>query len=116
MYAKGFDEKDPISVVRSRYEPFIRNLRAKRPGVPIVMAEQCDVHCNGPSAKDKFIKSLYDKLIAEGWKNLVYLPKTDMYVGDHEGTVDGCHPNDWGMMSMAKAFGAAVKEALATSR
>ena len=116
MYAKGFDEKDPISVVRSRYEPFIRNLRAKRPGVPIVMAEQCDVHCNGPSAKDKFIKALYDKLIAEGWKNLVYLPKDDMYVGDHEGTVDGCHPNDWGMMSMAKAFGAAVKKALAEAR
>ena len=114
MYAKGFDKDDPISVVRFRYEPFIRNLRAKRPGVPIVMAEQCDVYCKGPNAKDKFIKSLYDKLIAEGWKNLVYLPKTDMYTGDHEGTVDGCHPNDWGMMSMAKAFGAGVKAALDT--
>ncbi len=114
MYAKGFDKNDRISVVRARYEPFIRNLRAKRPGVPIVMAEQCDVYCKGPNAKDKFIKSLYDKLIAEGWKNLVYLPKTDMYTGDHEGTVDGCHPNDWGMMSMAKAFGAGVKAALDT--
>ena len=105
---------DPM--VRDRYEPFIRNLRKKRPGVPIVMAEQCDVYCNGPCGKDRFIKALYDKLIAEGWKSLVYLPKKDMYTGDHEGTVDGCHPNDWGMMSMAKAFGAAVKEALGTVR
>ena len=94
------------------YEPFIRNLRAKRPGVPIVMAEQCDVFCGGPNAKDQFIKKLYDKLVAEGWKDLVYLPKKDMYTGDFEGTVDGCHPNDWGMMSMGKAFGAAVKKAL----
>jgi lysophospholipase L1-like esterase len=99
-------------VVLARYEPFIRNLRAKRPGVPIVMAEQCDVFCNGPNAKDRFIRKLYEKLIAEGWKNLVYLPKTDMYTGDREGTVDGCHPNDLGMMSMSKAFGKAVKEAL----
>ena len=99
-------------VVHARYEPFIRNLRAKRPGVPIVMAEQCDVFCNGPNAKDRFIRKLYEKLIAEGWKNLVYLPKTDMYTGDREGTVDGCHPNDLGMMSMSKAFGKAVKEAL----
>ncbi len=112
MYAAGFDENDHISVVRFRYEPFIRALRAKRPNVPIVMAEQCDVYCKGQCEKDKFIRSLYDKLIAEGWKNLVYLPKDEMYVGDGEGTVDGCHPNDLGMMTMAKAFGKAVKTAL----
>ena len=98
--------------VEDNYEPFIRNLRAKRPGVPIVMAEQCDVYCKGPNAKDKFVRKLYDKLKAEGWKNLVYLPKDEMYTGDFEGTVDGCHPNDLGMMSMAKAFGGAVKTAL----
>ena len=99
-------------IVRVRYEPFTRNLRAKRPGVPIVMAEQCDVYCKGPNAKDVFIKKLYEKLVAEGWKNLVYLPKDGMYSGDLEGTVDGCHPNDIGMQSMANAFGEAVKDAL----
>ena len=105
-------KRGPDAVVRHRYEPFIRNLRAKRPGVPIVMAEQCDVFCGGPNAKDRFIRKLYEKLLAEGWKNLVYLPKTEMYTGDLEGTVDGCHPNDLGMKSMSKAFGKAVKEAL----
>ena len=112
VYAAGFDEKDPIPVVRLRYEPFIRALRAKRPNVPIIMAEQCDVFCNGQNAKDRFIRALYEKLVAEGWKDLVYLPKDEMYSGDLEGTVDGCHPNDLGMMSMAKAFGKAVKQAL----
>jgi hypothetical protein len=106
------DRNDPIGVVKERYEPFIRALRKARPGVPIVMAEQCDVWCKGPNAKDRFIRALYEKLIAEGWKDLVYLPKTEMYSGDTEGTVDGCHPNDIGMASMAKAFGAAVKKAL----
>ena len=81
-------------------------------GMPIVMAEQCDVFCRPANEKDKFIRSLYDKLVAEGWKDLVYLPKDGMFTGDFEGTVDGCHPNDLGMVSMAKAFGGAVKEAL----
>ena len=112
MESAGYDANDPISVVRFRYEPFIRALRAKRPNVPIVMAEQCDVLMNGPSEKDKFIRALYEKLVAEGWKDLVYLPKNNMYNGDSEGTVDGCHPNDIGMASMAKAFSGAVKEAL----
>lgn len=102
----------PGRAVKTNYEPFIRNLRAKRPDVPIVMAEQCDVFCGGPNAKDKFIRALYEKLVAEGWKNLVYLPKDGMYAGDLEGTVDGLHPNDLGMASMAKAFGSAVKKAL----
>jgi lysophospholipase L1-like esterase len=98
--------------VEENYEPFIRNLRAKRPDVPIVMAESCDVYCAGQNAKDKYVKRLYDRLVAEGWKNLVYLPKDDMYTGDLEGTVDGVHPNDWGMMSLARAFGGAVRKAL----
>ena len=98
--------------VDENYEPFIRNLRAKRPDVPIVMAERCDVFCRPQNSQDKYIRALYEKLVAEGWKNLVYLPKDNMYPGDFEGTVDGCHPNDLGMMSMAKAFGAAVRQAL----
>ena len=98
--------------VPENYERFIRNLRAKRPDVPIVMAEQCDVYCGEPNAKDVFIRALYEKLVAEGWTNLVYLPKKDMYTGDYEGTVDGCHPNDLGMQSMKNAFGKAVRAAL----
>ena len=106
------EKERPGRSVEGNYEKFIRNLRAKRPGVPIVMAEQCDVYMNGPCDKDKFMRRLYEKLVAEGWKDLVYLPKDGMYTGDMEGTVDGCHPNDIGMESMSKAFGKAVREAL----
>ena len=91
------EKERPGRSVEGNYEKFIRNLRAKRPGVPIVMAEQCDVYMNGPCDKDKFMRRLYEKLVAEGWKDLVYLPKDGMYTGDMEGTVDGCHPNDIGM-------------------
>lgn len=100
------------AMVAERYEPFIRELRRLRPNTPIVMAEQCDVFCNPQCAKDRFIQELYGKLVAEGWKNLVYLPKNGMYTDDMEGTVDGVHPNDLGMRTLATAFGGAVKKAL----
>ena len=106
----------PGRSVEKNYERFIRNLRAKRPSVPIVMAEQCDVFMKGPNDKDRFIRKLYDRLVAEGWKSLVYLPKDRMYTGDIDGTVDGCHPNDLGMRSLANAFEGAVAEALGLSR
>lgn len=106
------EEQSPGRSVEGNYEKFIRNLRAKRPGVPIVMAEHCNVFGNKKDDRDIFIRKLYEKLIAEGWTDLVYLPNDAMYTGDYEGTVDGCHPNDLGMMSMAKAFSKAVATAL----
>lgn len=106
------DADRPGRSVEGNYEKFIRNLRAKRPDVPIVMAEQCDVFCKKVCDKDEFIRKLYEKLVAEGWTKLTYLPKDEMYTGDLEGTVDGVHPNDLGMQSMKNAFSKAVKEAL----
>ena len=35
-----------------------------------------------------------------------------MYTGDLAGTVDGCHPNDWGMMHMGEGFARAIRKAL----
>ena len=105
--------------VEENYEPFIRNLRAKRPGVPIVMAESCEVHPDGSglgfagnSHKHAEMRKIHDKLVAEGWKDLVYLPKEGMLAPDTEGTVDGLHPNDWGMVMMARAYGGAIDTAL----
>ena len=106
------ENQGPGRSVRGNYERFVRNLRAKRPHVPIVMAEHCNVYGNAKDAKDGFIRALYGKLVAEGWKDLVYLPNDEMYTGDFEGTVDGVHPNDLGMQSMKDAFGRAVRTAL----
>lgn len=106
------ESQRPGRSVEVNYEKFIRNLRAKRPATPIVMAEHCNVFGNAKDDKDRFIRNLYEKLVSEGWKNLVYLPNDEMYTGDYEGTVDGCHPNDIGMESMARAFGKAVRQAL----
>ena len=104
------------TVVMERYEPFVRKLRSLRPDVPIVMAGQCDVFCGKPNAKELHAKAVCDRLAAEGWKGLVFLPKDKMFNGDREGTVDGCHPNDRGMATMAEAFGDAVRRALSIER
>ena len=117
LWNMGFGDKGRNRNVDENYEPFIRNLRAKRPGVPIVMAEQCDVYLRpgGPKRfgdKDNFVRALYDKLVAEGWKDLVYLRADEQFGYDGEGTVDGCHPNDIGMAALARGFGAAVAKAL----
>ena len=60
-------------------------------------------------------KTLQAALDIEGLKSgdtLWLLPGDGMFAGDTEGTVDGGHPNDFGMMQMADAFGCAVRSAL----
>ena len=107
----------PAELMEARYEKFVRNLRARRPNVPIIIAEGCDVYCNtaqskGIRGRSKYVKPLYEKLLKEGWKDLHFLPAEEQLGDDFEGTVDGVHPNDLGMMSMARAFGKAVRKAL----
>ena len=105
-----------VNTFTNRYETFIRNLRTRRPNVPIVMAGKSDVYCGGPIDKDACVRELYERLVAEGWTNLVHLPKDGMYSGDFEGTVDGTHANNLGMRSLAKAYGRAVQQALDAAR
>ena len=105
----------PKGYLRENYEPFIRNLRRLRPEVPIVMASDDDVYNHADCPKNSYLKGLYKKLVAEGWKNLVFLPGDHLLTDDGEGTVDGSHPNDYGMKVRAEAYGAAVRDAIATS-
>ena len=105
-------------LMAERYEKFVRHLRALRPDVPIVIAEGCDVYCATEQSKyvvernAQYVKPTYEKLKAEGWRKLYFLPSEGQHADDFEGTVDGTHPNDWGMMHMARAYGRVVREAL----
>ena len=58
------EKETPGRSIEKNYEPFIRNLHAKRPKVPIIMAEHCNVYGNEKNEKDEFILKLYQKLKA----------------------------------------------------
>ena len=103
-------------LVIERAEPFIRALRQKRPDTPILLAEDCNAFNKAPTAKARILRGIYDKLKGEdaaAWKNLHYLEAKEMLGHDTEGTADGCHPNDLGMMRQGEIFGAAIKKLLA---
>ena len=100
-------------LVRERAEPFIRALREKRPATPILLAEDCNAFGKAPTPKSRILRSLYEKLKTEDaakWSKLHYLEAQDMLGHDGEGTVDGCHPNDLGMMRQGTVFGQALQK------
>lgn len=103
-------------LVSTRIEPFVKTLRAARPDTPILLAEDCSVRNVCPTEKGTILRKIHEKLTAEGVKNLHFLANEGMLGDDTEGTVDGCHPNDLGMMRQAEVFAKALAPLLAKGK
>jgi len=99
-------------LVSTRVEPFVKALRAARPDTPILLAEDCSVRNVCPTQKGRILRGIHKKLTTEGLSNLHFLSNLGMLGDDTEGTVDGCHPNDLGMMRQAQVFAKALSPLL----
>ena len=99
-------------MVTERVEPFVRKLRTTHPATPILLAEDSSFCNSTPTGKGTLLRKAFDKLTQDGIKDLYFLPNTAMLGDDCEGTVDGCHPNDLGMMRQAAVFTKALRPLL----
>ncbi len=104
------------AMVTERLVPFVEKLRASHPTTPILLAEDSSVRNECPTAKGRLVRAAYQKLTAAGVKNLYFLASQGMLGDDGEGTVDGCHPTDLGMMRLADAFVKALCPILSEAR
>jgi hypothetical protein len=84
--------------------PFVKKLRAVRPNTPILLVEDSSVSNTTPTEKGTILRRICEDLKAQGITGLHFLSNRDMLGTDGDGTVDGCHPNDVGMMRQATAF------------
>lgn len=89
--------------------PLVRTIRQKRPTTPIIFVENFIYE---PSILDKemkarisklnsALKTEYEKMIKEGFKNLYFVNSESATGNDHEGTVDGVHFTDLGFIRYA---------------
>lgn len=100
------------ATVGERTEPLARTLRAARPSTPILLVEDrtfaqapiIPVLLQGHRERRAALSAAYDRLRSAGVTGLHHL-KGDRLLGlDSEGTTDGSHPNDLGMMRYAEAL------------
>jgi len=102
--------------VSQRIEPFVKKLREAHPDTPIVLAEDSSVRNVSPTAKGRILHTICEKLTAQGVKNLHFLSNEGMLGDDGEGTVDGVHANDLGMLRHAEVFAKALRPLLEEPR
>ncbi|MDR3713694.1 MAG: SGNH/GDSL hydrolase family protein [Puia sp.] len=98
--------------VERRLVAAIKEIQAKRPGTPILLVEHSGSgtdriidtsHYNHFEAVNNISRKVFARLTAEGVKD-IYSLSTKEIGFDIEATVDGVHPNDWGMMLYANAY------------
>ncbi|MCP3917120.1 MAG: sulfatase-like hydrolase/transferase [bacterium] len=98
--------------VRERTVPFVRALRAARPGVPILLVEDRSFQNAylreglraAHLARRAALREAFVALQEEGDSELAYLAGDGLLGSDSEGTVEGSHPNDLGFTRQADAF------------
>lgn len=91
-------------MVLERVAPFVKKLRQAHPDTPILLVEDSSFNNITPTEKGRILRVIHEQLKAEGIKQLYFIANEGMLGDDGEGTVDGCHPNDLGMMRQAAIF------------
>jgi lysophospholipase L1-like esterase len=97
--------------VSERTEAVVKLLREKRPEMPILLLEThpwasalTPNHDELRAKKSAELRKAYANLTNAGVKNLHYRTGDDLIGTDGEGTVDGSHPSDLGMIRYADAL------------
>ena len=106
--------------IAERTVAFVMTLRQKHPDTPIIVIQTVVREIGNFNLKFRERVKLQNEAIAvqmevlrkKGVKNLYFI-KEDHFLGtDHEGTVDGTHPNDLGFDRMLKKYKPAIGKIL----
>ncbi len=112
-FVLDYDHNSPTAqTLQDTHEKMFKAIRSAHTNLPIVIMERPKFTI--PEIEKKrcaIIRATYENAIANGDKNVYYIDhKKLMELAGDEGTVDYCHPNDFGFYSMAKAVGDVLEE------
>lgn len=107
----------PSDTVRQRLTSAVRILEKEHPEIPILLVEDADVHImpldtsrEAPYRRvNRITKEVFEELKAKGMKNIYLLTAEEIGL-NNESTVEGTHPNDYGMVQYAKAYERKIHE------
>ena len=112
LFVYDYDHNAPtVEHLANTHEKMFKAIRAENPQLPIIMMSRPKFTLTDEGKERlRIIETTYNNAIAAGDKN-VYLINgrmlTELCRG--EGTVDNCHPTDFGFASMAKALGDVIE-------
>jgi len=114
----------PAEEIEKRITSSVQGLKAKHPNTPILLVEHSSgldqvnldsVLTGNYSWTSKVLNNTYQKLKKLGIKDLYILTAKEIGFTD-DSTIDGTHPNDFGMMQYADAYEKIINRILAVKK
>lgn len=115
IFVYDYDHNAPtVEHLRNTHEAMFKTIREAQPQLPVIMLSRPSYILN-ESEKERLeiIRTTYNNAVNAGDKNVYFIPGPElMKYAENDGTVDGCHPNDFGFHSMAKVLGEVIEKIL----
>ncbi len=106
-FVYDYDHNAPsVEHLRDTHEKMFLAVREAHPDIPVIIMSRPKYYLNDAEKKRlEIIRATYENALARGDKNVYLLDNEALtaFCGD-DGTVDGCHPSDFGFASMAFAL------------
>jgi len=117
LYVIDCNPNTQTEQIYERAVELVKFLKQKRPEIPVLLVEAF-YYVNGfgdPKESDNEKKNVelrkaFNTLKESGIKQIYYKKGDGLIGNDGEGTVDGVHPNDLGMMRMAQALQPSIEK------
>ena len=100
--------------LRKTHAAFFSTVRAAHPDLPVVMCTRPKWYLTEEEVERRsIVEETYRNALANGDRNVYFVDGRQlMALCGNEGTVDGCHPTDYGFYSMAQAIGEVLEKVL----
>ncbi len=117
LYVIDCNPNTNTELIYDRAVALVKLLKQKKPEVPVLLVEGYYYENGFQKPQDSEVEKKRIELrrafrfLKESGINELYYQKGDSLIGyDHEGTVDGVHPNDLGMMRIAECLKPTMQE------
>jgi hypothetical protein len=115
VFVYDYDHNAPSKEhLQSTHEKMFRTVRKKNPTLPIIIMSRPKFYLNeDEKSRLDIIRATYQNAVEDGDKNVYMIDGRElMRIAKNDGTVDGCHPTDFGFASMAAAVGDILEKIL----
>ena len=115
LYVIDCNPNTKTELIYDRAVELVKLLKQKRPGIPVLLVEGfyyengfADPKLSDTEKKRVELRRAFKTLQDSGIKQIYYKSGDGLIGKDHEGTVDGVHPNDLGMLRIAEGLQPAI--------
>ena len=115
VFVYDYDHNAPtLEHLEATHERMFKIIREKNPDLPVLFMSRPQYVWNGNiTARYEIVKATYEKAKANGDNNVHFLGGKELSSAcKNEGSVDNCHPNDWGFACMADAVYDVLKDVI----